>query len=461
MADAAARGSNAIASSDFSLALSEYTKALNEIPTSPDFYIQRSIAFTRIKPTRHDLALKDAEYAVLFAQKRAKREKIQAAQQRRVVSLYGLGKYADAQFILSTMERWRPDGNKPAKMEGDMWKARVESKLKAVSEPQQVTAKEYPEVEIPSEAKLKGELRAQLKPDGSYIFPEDVASEPIQSKTPGPTSNGTTKEQPTPPSTTSTVTKIRHEWYQNPQNVTLTLYAKGVAKDKAQIDIKDDSVSISFPHPSNPSSTFDFSLDPLFALIDSSQSKATIMSTKIEITLKKAVHGQKWHNLEGTEPLKNTTITTENKSALGTDEAAKAAVLSTLNSSASASNTQQAPSYPTSSRNGPKNWDKLADDLHAQSKVKKAKSKTEPKSIEDNKKESTSNPSSEAEDIDSDFEGGDAVDGFFKKLYAGADDDTRRAMMKSFYESNGTALSTNWSEVGKGKVEEVKSSKDD
>ena len=50
--------------------------------------------------------------------------------------------------------------------------------------------------------------------------------------------------------------------------------------------------------------------------------------------------------------------------------------------------------------------------------------------------------------------GGDStVNEFFQKLFKDADDDTKRAMMKSYQESGGTTLSTNWDEVGKGKVE--------
>ena len=50
--------------------------------------------------------------------------------------------------------------------------------------------------------------------------------------------------------------------------------------------------------------------------------------------------------------------------------------------------------------------------------------------------------------------GGDAaVNEFFQKLYADADEDTRRAMMKSYSESGGTTLSTNWDEVRKARVE--------
>lgn len=44
---------------------------------------------------------------------------------------------------------------------------------------------------------------------------------------------------------------------------------------------------------------------------------------------------------------------------------------------------------------------------------------------------------------------------FFKKLYKGATPEQQRAMMKSFTESNGTSLSTNWDDVKDKKVETV------
>lgn len=51
------------------------------------------------------------------------------------------------------------------------------------------------------------------------------------------------------------------------------------------------------------------------------------------------------------------------------------------------------------------------------------------------------------DDEEQEEQGGDVL-GFFQKIFAGADEDTRRAMMKSYVESGGTSLSTNWKDVG-------------
>ena len=74
------------------------------------------------------------------------------------------------------------------------------------------------------------------------------------------------------------------------------------------------------------------------------------------------------------------------------------------------------PQYPTSSKRGPTNWDAIS-------------------------------PEEEKADGDA------AVTQLFQTLYKDADEDTRKAMIKSYTESGGTALSTDWSSVKAGKVE--------
>ncbi|KAI0376505.1 SGS-domain-containing protein [Hypomontagnella monticulosa] len=84
----------------------------------------------------------------------------------------------------------------------------------------------------------------------------------------------------------------------------------------------------------------------------------------------------------------------------------------TVSKADSAQTTGNAQSYPTSSKKGAVNWDKVVG----------------------------------GDDEEEESKGGD-VNSFFQMLYKNADDDTRRAMMKSYIESNGTSLSTNWNEV--------------
>lgn len=50
-------------------------------------------------------------------------------------------------------------------------------------------------------------------------------------------------------------------------------------------------------------------------------------------------------------------------------------------------------------------------------------------------------------------EGEAAANALFRDLFKNATPEVRMAMEKSYVESNGTALSTNWDEVGKSKVE--------
>ncbi|SBT34278.1 calcyclin binding protein, putative [Plasmodium ovale wallikeri] len=50
---------------------------------------------------------------------------------------------------------------------------------------------------------------------------------------------------------------------------------------------------------------------------------------------------------------------------------------------------------------------------------------------------------------------GESIDHFFRKIYKDGDDDTRRAMIKSFQTSHGTVLSTNWKDVKNKNYEKV------
>jgi suppressor of G2 allele of SKP1 len=57
-----------------------------------------------------------------------------------------------------------------------------------------------------------------------------------------------------------------------------------------------------------------------------------------------------------------------------------------------------------------------------------------------------------AKDVDEEGADDQGVNALFQQIYKDADDDTKKAMAKSYIESNGTALSTNWDDVKKGTV---------
>lgn len=407
--DQAAKGKSALASGDFSSAISHYTNAILSSPQAVDYYVQRSTAYTRSSPPNHQAALKDAEIAVVLANKRAKRELIASAQLRRAIALFGLERWADSKQCLQWVKKLN-DKEKSL----PIWEAKADGKLKALPEGDkraEVAVKETPDAAIP---KLDQSDKAEAAKTHETGISQPVAGN----------STSTTASAPAPRTqgVQTPASKIRYDWYQTSDIVTVTLLAKGVSEKQATVHIGSTSVEMTFPLSTG--SDYDFTLDPLYSSIDPDASSFKIMPTKVEFRLKKATPGSKWASIEG-QAASASTSQPEDGSKEETPITKPAA---------------SGPAYPTSSKSGPKNWDKLADDLTAKKKK------------QEGEKEGEGEVEDDGPVLDDDEEG-DPVNGFFKKLFKNADPDTKRAMMKSYQESNGTALSTNWAEVGKGKVE--------
>ncbi|XAR53605.1 hypothetical protein NMG60_11022223 [Bertholletia excelsa] len=186
--------------------------------------------------------------------------------------------------------------------------------------------------------------------------------------------------------------KYRHEFYQKPEEVIVTIFAKGVQPNSVRVDYGEQILSVAIDIHDEDTYTFQ---PRLFGKIIPAKCKYDVLSTKIEIRLAKA-ESIYWKSLEFSN---------------------ESSVLQSINVSSGI----QRPKYPSSSSRTV-DWDKL------EAQVKK-------------------------EEKEEKLDGDAALNKFFQNIYHDADDDMRRAMKKSFVESNGTVLSTNWKEVGEKKVE--------
>ncbi|KAL1822240.1 hypothetical protein DCAR_0310061 [Daucus carota subsp. sativus] len=183
----------------------------------------------------------------------------------------------------------------------------------------------------------------------------------------------------------------RHEFYQKPDEVVVTVFAKGLPADSVTIEFGEQILSVTIEKPGEDAFVFQ---PRLFGKIVPAKCKYQVLSTKIEIRLVKAdnIH---WTSLEFS---KSTSVARVTNVSSGT----------------------QRPAYPSSKPK--KDWDKL------EAQVKK-------------------------EEKEDKLDGDAALNKFFREIYQSADEDTRRAMSKSFVESNGTVLSTDWKDVGSKKIE--------
>jgi suppressor of G2 allele of SKP1 len=455
--DSAAKGDKASAASNYPLAIEHFTNALTEMPRAPGYFISRSTAYSRLKADNggpnFEAALNDAEVAVRLAFERGNRELLISAQMRRAVSLYQLGRFGDASYLFELLETklgtTKPSEDKKEDVQAAMkrseagpktnygtqlpiWLTKIRSQMNKKTEGDDkwaVNIKEIPEsVDIPAVPELKAQLAAVKAGNVEALARVKAAVPPA--KEASAVDSKEKEVESTPPPIDIAAHNFRHEWYQTNENVFVTLYVKNLTHHVFTINFTETSVRVSLeflgsklttsqvlirlPLPSGD--TFDFALGPFWGTVIADKCTHVFKPNKIEIKMPKKV-ARKWHALEG-----------------------KTAVDAGVRDTTGCQSAPSVPSYPTSSRSGPKDWDKLASSLTGKSAKKSEGTKQR-----------------DDDDVSEDEFGGDAVDGFFKKLYAGADPETRRAMIKSYTESQGTSLSTNWSEVAKGKVEAVES----
>ncbi|CCW64494.1 unnamed protein product [Phytomonas sp. EM1] len=183
--------------------------------------------------------------------------------------------------------------------------------------------------------------------------------------------------------------RVRMEWFQTPECVNLTFYVKDRSSDDVSVIHHDRCLDVTIRMDGHDHE-YVFSVDPLYAPLSEDPAKVNVRPMKVEVSLKKLVPRQ-WATLQG--------VANAVQTAPEPPKSNSAADLV----------------YPNSRG---KDWSKVALD------------------VEEDK------PEGEA-----------ALNKLFQQIYGNGTEEQRRAMIKSFTESGGTVLSTNWDEVGAKKVE--------
>ncbi|KAA8915832.1 hypothetical protein TRICI_002042 [Trichomonascus ciferrii] len=356
-------------------------------------YLQLAIAHQRLG--QPEQALEAAETGVCVADKKHDKESLATAQLRRAIALFQLGRAADAALALG----WAKEDECKDKSIG-IWQIKIDQKKDQSTESDGF--ERVPKDKMPKERLVSRPVTKKPAPSPSSKVQEldDDDDEDVRQALKEKEQYKASIAAQAKKNQDFDAKNVRMDFFQNNASVNVSLFLKNVPKESCNVEFHATEAVLTCKQPTS-GEPFKYVLGPLTRQIKPEESSFRVFGTKVELNLVKAA-AEKWPGLvvaserEDTKP-------SEPVETVSLDEMRKA-----LNE----------PKLPPV--NGAKDWDKLA----------------------------------EAE-LEGDDAEGDNPNAFFEKLYANADEDTRRAMMKSYIESNGTSLSTDWDSVKKGKVETV------
>lgn len=407
------RGNALYASEDYKAAVQAFQEALKAKPSANT---HEAIARCYIKMEQYMEAAESALKAITLDAGMAK------AYLRRGTALFHLDEFESALEAFQKGKELRP-----TLAAFDDWIRKCNAEISG-------------EVEVVEPPKPSGPKITSVQAQPSPSAAEAAAKAPASSSAEASTSGAKQQDMSAPIAPVAGVpvaNKIRHQWYQLGDKVVVDVYAKALPTERFEADFSETRLRLAVLRDAAARAEEaadgegqggdqgekeegpEWELDvELFGPVDVSACRFEILRTKVEVTLRKAEAGKAWPTLEKSD-----------KPALKAPAPAAAAPVTPaeaapLTSEGGAGGAVGGPprTYPTSHAKGPKDWSAL------EREVKEMESKGE-------------------------LDEGDPLNSFFQKIFSQGDEDTRRAMMKSFVESNGTVLSTNWTEVGTKKVE--------